>query len=154
MPLILDCNSPIGAHVRNNPCYLICLRLLISSGADTIFCLRKYLFSLIMRAQHVPRYHLIIVPWYCLWFVWRNDEMIYHDPCALFTIGRNPKIRQVKSANFTAKVKDVIWTGHKKWPRERERENNHAKITQVFARLNFLFCCKSRNVFRMVSQTM
>ena len=61
--IILDGNSKIGAHVRRNLSYLICLRHLIGSRAVTyrIFFLWKYLFSSI-RSQHVLSYYLIMVP--------------------------------------------------------------------------------------------
>ena len=60
---ILDGNSEIGAHVRSNLCYLICLRRLIRSRAVTnrLFLLRKDLLFF-MRSQHnlsdpVYKYH-------------------------------------------------------------------------------------------------
>ena len=60
MVLIIDGNSEIGTHVRNNLCYLNCLRHLLRWRAVTnrIFFLRKDLFSF-MHAQHVLSYHLI-----------------------------------------------------------------------------------------------
>ena len=56
-------NPEIGAHVRRNLSYLICLRHLIGSRAVTyrIFFLWKYLVSSI-RSQHVLSYYLIMVP--------------------------------------------------------------------------------------------
>ena len=47
MVLILDCNSEIGAHVRNNLCYLNCIRHLSTSRAVRYWnvLLRKDLFS-------------------------------------------------------------------------------------------------------------
>ena len=46
MALILDGNSGIGAHVKNNLCYLICLRHMIRSGAvkNQIFSFEKIYF--------------------------------------------------------------------------------------------------------------
>ena len=60
MVLILDGNSELGAQVRSNLCYLICLRHLLWSGAVTkrIFFLQKDLFSF-MRAPHVLVSHKI-----------------------------------------------------------------------------------------------
>ena len=62
IPLVLnlDGNLEIGAHVRFNLGYLICLRRLIGSRAVTnrIFGRRKDLFSF-MHAQPVLSYHLI-----------------------------------------------------------------------------------------------
>ena len=49
--LILDGNSEMYAHVRINPCYLICVMHLVRSRATSF-----------MRAQHVLSYHLIQVP--------------------------------------------------------------------------------------------
>ena len=48
----------VGAHLRSNTCYLICLRHLIRWRAVAIrfFSLRKDLFSF-MRAQHVTIYY-------------------------------------------------------------------------------------------------
>ena len=65
MVLILDGNSEIGAHVRSELYYLICLGHLIRSRAVTNL-LRTYLFSL-MRAPNVLSYHLILVPWWQDW---------------------------------------------------------------------------------------
>ena len=63
MVLILDGNSEIGAHIRRNICYLICLMHLIRSKAVTNqFFPPKRFFSL-FRAQHVMSYHLIMIPW-------------------------------------------------------------------------------------------
>ena len=44
--LELDVNSEIGAHVRSNPCYLICLRHLIRTRAvaNRIFSPERYIF--------------------------------------------------------------------------------------------------------------
>ena len=59
MVLILDCKSEIGAHIRSNPCYLICLRQLIRSRAgENPILFRKDQFSL-MCAQNVLSYHPI-----------------------------------------------------------------------------------------------
>ena len=55
MMLTSDGNLEIGAYVRSDVCYLICVRHLIRSRLVTN---RKDLFSL-MRAQHVLSYHLI-----------------------------------------------------------------------------------------------
>ena len=60
--IILVVNSKIGAHVKSNLYYLICLRHFIrSSAAKNRIFLRKALLS-IMRAQHFLSYHLIYVP--------------------------------------------------------------------------------------------
>ena len=55
MVLILEGHSEIGAHVRSNPCYLICSRQLIRSIAVTnrIFFLSKRDLCSFKRAQHV-----------------------------------------------------------------------------------------------------
>ena len=60
---ILDGDSEIGAHVRNNVCYLTCSGQSIISRAIIIgiFVLRKLLLS-IMRAQLILSYHLLLVP--------------------------------------------------------------------------------------------
>ena len=55
MVLMLDGNSEIGAHVKKNLCYLICLRHLNRIVTNRIFILRKDIFSF----QHVLSYHLI-----------------------------------------------------------------------------------------------
>ena len=51
-------NSEMGAHVRSNLCYLICLRILTRSRGVTnrIIVLRQVLFSF-MRAQRFLSYH-------------------------------------------------------------------------------------------------
>ena len=61
MVLIGDGNSEIGANVRIDHCYMICLRDLIMSRAVTradLFFLQKDLFSF-MCAQHVLSHYLI-----------------------------------------------------------------------------------------------
>ena len=57
--LILDGNSEIGVHARNDACYLICLRHLFRSRLVTNLKLfsRKELFFL-LRAQYVLSYHI------------------------------------------------------------------------------------------------
>ena len=60
--MVLDGNSEIGAHVRSNLCYLICLRNLLDKEKSQIrFFVGKDLFSF-MHAQHVMSYHLIEAP--------------------------------------------------------------------------------------------
>ena len=56
-------NSEIGAHVRSNLCYWICLRhwIRLRAATNRVFFL-TVLFTF-MRAQHGLSYHLIQVPW-------------------------------------------------------------------------------------------
>ena len=60
MDRILNGNPEIGAHVRSNHFYLICLRLVIRSRVvkNRMFFIRKDVFSF-MYAQYVLIYHLI-----------------------------------------------------------------------------------------------
>ena len=86
MVFILDGNSYIGAHVRSNLCYLICLRHLIRSkeAQNKIFVsFTKYLFSF-MRAQHVLSYHRngrLTVIWHLIvdtgWTVYFRKSVLY-----------------------------------------------------------------------------
>ena len=84
MVLILDGNSEVVAHIKNNLCHLICLRHLIESShkSDTFF--------FFMRAQHVLSYHL---PWVQLelrlWSFGRIrflSQQLDPDPQSLYTI--------------------------------------------------------------------
>ena len=59
MVLILDGKLEIGAHVRSDFSYLICIRhFTISRAVRFFFLIQNDMFSL-TRAQHVLNYHLI-----------------------------------------------------------------------------------------------
>ena len=62
MVSILDGDLEIGAHVRSNHGYLICLMHLFRSRADTNLIFLEVLFSY-TRKQRVLSYHLIEEPW-------------------------------------------------------------------------------------------
>ena len=81
MALILGGNSEMGAHARNNICYLICylyicklneawywsdqsapthiMALILGGNSELSAHVRSNIYYLILRAQHVRSHHLI-----------------------------------------------------------------------------------------------
>ena len=82
--IILDSNSEMGAHVRSNLCYLICIRHLIRSRAVTIvFFLREYLFSSTLRKQQQP--------WLQVLWITENCQRGFFQPTMVQPVGEQQR---------------------------------------------------------------
>ena len=88
MVLLLDGNSEIGAHVRSNLCYLICLRHLIKLRSHKSDLSEKTYFPLCVRTMFLSSNHgfgkLVFV-----------KKLFVNLPvtCICFSMHKKPKIK-------------------------------------------------------------